>query len=441
MSFLSYALGAIILVLVLLRQVRVRPVPRVYQPRLPVVLGVIGLFEMFGYAGDHHVSAERVGMGHRHVGHRRVGFRRAARPHHAGLGEPAAGCVRQGTALTMGLWLVSLLIHFAGDYGGDHAGAAGLAGASFLLYLGVTLSVQYYVVYRRRCLCGSSSGPTPVGRCSSTSRRTPGSSSPPSDKAVRAVRAARADRPVWGLGPGPGTRRPQRHRRRGRRRRRARAARTPRAGLIVPTLGGRDRAPQLQPAALRRPTRVHRAVPGPPRGVGGLPRGRDLRAGRGPGRPAPLGGGTSPGRTGWPAPGPGALRRHLRQHAAAHRPRRRRPCVARTGMTPVVDADLREVFLGEWEGGLLRQKAMDHDPVFQRVMTEQRWDIIPGAESRHVFGGRLRRPSSASRPPTRPGGSSSSATAPPSARSWPRRRTPRRSPSWARTTHPSPRSW
>ena len=67
------------------------------------------------------------------------------------------------------------------------------------------------------------------------------------------------------------------------------------------------------------------------------------------------------------------------------------PLVARTGMTPVVDADLREVFLGEWEGGLLRQKAMDNDPLFQRVMTEQRWDIIPGAESRPVFGGRLRR--------------------------------------------------
>ncbi len=67
------------------------------------------------------------------------------------------------------------------------------------------------------------------------------------------------------------------------------------------------------------------------------------------------------------------------------------PLVARTGMIPVVDADLREVFLGEWEGGLLRQKAMDNDPLFQRVMNEQRWDIISGAESRRVFGGRLRR--------------------------------------------------
>ena len=66
------------------------------------------------------------------------------------------------------------------------------------------------------------------------------------------------------------------------------------------------------------------------------------------------------------------------------------PLVARSGLTPVVDADLREVFLGEWEGGLLRQKAVDRDPLFERVMAEQRWDVIPGAESREVFGGRLR---------------------------------------------------
>ena len=60
-------------------------------------------------------------------------------------------------------------------------------------------------------------------------------------------------------------------------------------------------------------------------------------------------------------------------------------------MTPVVEADLREVFLGEWEGGLLRMKSADGDPVFAQVLAEQRWDVIPGAESREVFGGRLRR--------------------------------------------------
>jgi probable phosphoglycerate mutase len=67
------------------------------------------------------------------------------------------------------------------------------------------------------------------------------------------------------------------------------------------------------------------------------------------------------------------------------------PLVERCGMTPVVDPDLREVFLGEWEGGLLRQKAVDRDPMFEEVWREQRWDVVPGAESRQVFGGRLRR--------------------------------------------------
>ncbi len=66
------------------------------------------------------------------------------------------------------------------------------------------------------------------------------------------------------------------------------------------------------------------------------------------------------------------------------------PLVARCGITPVVEADLREVYLGEWEGGLLRQKAVDRDPMFEQVLREQRWDVVPGAESREVFGGRLR---------------------------------------------------
>ena len=54
--FLSYALGVIILILVLLRQLRVRPVPRTFRTTLPIVLGVVGLFEMIAYAGDHHVT-------------------------------------------------------------------------------------------------------------------------------------------------------------------------------------------------------------------------------------------------------------------------------------------------------------------------------------------------------------------------------------------------
>jgi hypothetical protein len=158
MSFFSYALGTIILILVLLRQVRVRPVPRVFQPRLPLVIGVIGLFEMFSYAGNHHVSGDAWGwvIGTLLIGALGLGVLRGFSMRvWAGDGW----VLRQGNALTMGLWLVSLLVHFLGDAGGDHAGAAGLEGASFLLYLGLTLAVQYYVVYRRALPLWAELGP------------------------------------------------------------------------------------------------------------------------------------------------------------------------------------------------------------------------------------------------------------------------------------------
>ena len=48
---LSFAFGTLILVLVLLRQSRIRPVPRYFAARLPLFVGVIGLFEFFAYTG------------------------------------------------------------------------------------------------------------------------------------------------------------------------------------------------------------------------------------------------------------------------------------------------------------------------------------------------------------------------------------------------------
>ncbi|MCB1684847.1 MAG: histidine phosphatase family protein, partial [Pseudomonadales bacterium] len=57
------------------------------------------------------------------------------------------------------------------------------------------------------------------------------------------------------------------------------------------------------------------------------------------------------------------------------------PLCAHLGIEAVVDADLREVHLGEWEGGLLRIKAAESDPVYLRMQEEERWDAIPGGES------------------------------------------------------------
>lgn len=68
-----------------------------------------------------------------------------------------------------------------------------------------------------------------------------------------------------------------------------------------------------------------------------------------------------------------------------------RPLVDRLGLTPVVVADLREVFLGDWEGGEFRKRVADGDPIAQLMYVEQRWDVIPGGEPAHQFRNRVRR--------------------------------------------------
>lgn len=56
------------------------------------------------------------------------------------------------------------------------------------------------------------------------------------------------------------------------------------------------------------------------------------------------------------------------------------PLAERLGLVPVVEPRLREVFLGEWEGGLYRIRIRENHPLAQRMLEEQRWDVIPGAE-------------------------------------------------------------
>ncbi|GAB3474827.1 histidine phosphatase family protein [Amycolatopsis cihanbeyliensis] len=66
------------------------------------------------------------------------------------------------------------------------------------------------------------------------------------------------------------------------------------------------------------------------------------------------------------------------------------PLAGRLGLTPAVEADLREVLLGEWEGGVLRKRVAENHPLAQRVWAEQRWDVIPGAEPAAEFAARVR---------------------------------------------------
>ena len=65
------------------------------------------------------------------------------------------------------------------------------------------------------------------------------------------------------------------------------------------------------------------------------------------------------------------------------------PLAARLGITPRVEPDLREVYLGEWEGTYRKHVAEGH-PIAQQMYVEGRWDVIPGAEPADAFAARVR---------------------------------------------------
>jgi len=66
------------------------------------------------------------------------------------------------------------------------------------------------------------------------------------------------------------------------------------------------------------------------------------------------------------------------------------PLAAVLQIEPRVCAELREVHLGEWEGGLLRERAAEGDPLVAEMLRTQRWDVIPGAEPEDDFRERVR---------------------------------------------------
>jgi probable phosphoglycerate mutase len=57
------------------------------------------------------------------------------------------------------------------------------------------------------------------------------------------------------------------------------------------------------------------------------------------------------------------------------------PLAAALRLEPVIVEELAEVRLGDWEGGEYRVRAAAGDAVVRRVFEQERWDLIPNAES------------------------------------------------------------
>jgi probable phosphoglycerate mutase len=56
------------------------------------------------------------------------------------------------------------------------------------------------------------------------------------------------------------------------------------------------------------------------------------------------------------------------------------PIAEATGLDPIVIPELREVHLGDLDGGAFRIALHAGDPVIREVFAQERWDVIPGAE-------------------------------------------------------------
>ena len=72
-----------------------------------------------------------------------------------------------------------------------------------------------------------------------------------------------------------------------------------------------------------------------------------------------------------------------RRCGAPARPRRRPPPSA--GSSRASSRDLVEIYLGEWEGHGIHERGARGDAELARVLREQRWELIPGAEPRDEF--------------------------------------------------------
>lgn len=145
------AITVLVVVFILYRQTREQPL-KDNLFKLPLIIGIIGVFETAQYlGGGHHVT---VGATVAVL----VGFVVAAilavpRAHSMQVyRNPAGVMVRKGGALTIVLWVVAIAAHvaislvvpaFFGD--GIQHGMGGLDGASIMIYLAISLGAQAVV--------------------------------------------------------------------------------------------------------------------------------------------------------------------------------------------------------------------------------------------------------------------------------------------------------
>jgi hypothetical protein len=164
----NLVIGLAVLAFILYRQMQKRPVKT--NMRLPLILAVVGVIQLtqFLQHNKHGTAVYAALVGSLVLAAVFGGIRAAT----VRVWVDGGQAMRQGTWLTLVLWLVSLGVHLGYDYLVDGKGAqAGLGTASLTLYFAVTYAVQRVILdWRVQRLTGAG-GPGQGATATATSPR------------------------------------------------------------------------------------------------------------------------------------------------------------------------------------------------------------------------------------------------------------------------------
>ncbi len=143
----SIVVGLVVLVWLLWRQAQVRELRHDRGYLLPLALVAIGVVQIVGYERDHPLAGAGIALLVLSIVVA-AGFA-IVRATTVRVWLHDGRLLRQGTGMTIILWLVALAVHLGGDHLIAPHDADRIGSVSLLLYLGVSLAVQRFALGER----------------------------------------------------------------------------------------------------------------------------------------------------------------------------------------------------------------------------------------------------------------------------------------------------
>lgn len=152
-SLLSIAIAVVALVLIIVRELREKPVREEKGLRGVLILALIGLYQLAQYIDKSGSRVSAYAVGFLLVGFVSACFFGWLRAREMHVWRDKGQLMSQGNWLTIVWWVVALAVHLGIEFYSSRvlkvAGSDGLASASIVLYIALSLGVQKYVLLER----------------------------------------------------------------------------------------------------------------------------------------------------------------------------------------------------------------------------------------------------------------------------------------------------